>query len=141
MLKAGHGMGLFMSQAVGRQNLMENKSTTPDLAFIIKLNSHVTFENLKKWFSEEWQDLGIQWQRGCALGETEDNLVEIEHGYEDAANRDTRYYMVTVIPKQDSVPTKKQIEDQIDFARRLMSKLSQKGCEPEFDSPTLEQYL
>ena len=112
--------------------------------FQLMVNSRADFAEIRRWFVETWTDLDIDWKPFCNTGSSQENWVSIhKNELYDASLIATENgwlsypYMIGVVYRR-AVTDPLEIENQVKFARVLIARLKQMGCEvklvsdPEF---------
>ena len=109
-----------------------------DLSFVLYLLCDTDYTKLAGWF-EEWSDFGIKWRTIGISGETTDNWISIGYEHRNFPDKSHPTYQIEVDSKHHN-PTERDFETQLAFARSLIAKLKDKGCDTEFSSH-FEKYL
>ena len=99
------------------------------LNFQLNLTTQEPIQVIEKWFRDEWQDFEIRWGGNFVSGENDDNWFEVD---EYNGEPDISHY-VLVTSKYDHPPTREILQQQVEFARSLISRLEEKGVKVEYN--------
>jgi hypothetical protein len=105
----------------------------PDLSYVLDVDCD-SYDDLLRWFLEEWVDFNIEWRRSGKSGQTPENWIEIKYRKEWELPCPYPYYIM-VSSRRNTAPDLSQtdFDRQIAFTRLLISRLEEKGCMVAFN--------
>lgn len=107
----------------------------PELAFQLNVECSCELDELAAWFKNQWVDLNIDWHTSGQSGSTQDNWIEFgkSRDYDPNLIQTEKgwfhyRYHILVAPKRKPSPTMADFQKQVEFARLLKQRFTEKDC-------------